>query len=145
MYRNVRAACISLGLIAFVVSLVVAQKSDAPPGSVKMLSGYEHQRETGIDTTVGRIWKQDGLTISYDIGTLAGNGAAHRKETGKNLWYREQTFNGHKAQLVLTTDRFLCVTFPENTANFFGVVKTEQDLIDALLMILTYTPPIGKK
>lgn len=89
---------------------------------------------------MGRIWREHGLTLTYDIGALAGNHAQEHRGAGKYLWYKEQTFNGSQAQIVLTSDRTLYVTFPQDTANFYGKVETEQDLTDALLIVMTYHP-----
>src|SRR5438309_1303373 len=43
-----------------------------PPGNMKLLPGYVHEARRGIDSRVGVIYKKDGLSISYDIGRMAG-------------------------------------------------------------------------
>ncbi len=47
-------------------------QSPPPPGGIKLLDGYVHIQEQGYDTWVGRIKKEGGLNIIYDIGFLAG-------------------------------------------------------------------------
>lgn len=116
------------------------QEPTTPPFSMRLLPGYQHRGGQGFDTTSGRIWKQNGLTIHYDIGRLASNQAQLRKEAGKYLWYKEQVFDGRLTQLVLTPERMLIVTFPETTANFVVTVPTEAELAEAILMVLTYSP-----
>jgi hypothetical protein len=114
------------------------------PGGIKLLPGYKHEKLQGIDTRVGKIWKEGGLTIRYDIGRLAGNHVkAHSREN--LLWYKEQVVDGRTVQLALTLDRILHVTFPETTANFFGMAKGDEEVADILLMVLTYAPPAKPK
>src|SRR5437773_1016534 len=96
------------------------QESDPPPGSIKLLPGYKHQTERAIDSTVGKIWRDGGPTIRYDIGTLAGEYVI-RKDRGKYSkysWYREQTLGKHIVRLALKKDGQLMVTYPDSTANF---------------------------
>ncbi|WP_394793318.1 hypothetical protein [Armatimonas sp.] len=67
----------------------VQKKPDAPPGSLRLVAGYLHRKGRGFDTEVGYISKPDGMTLMYDIGVLAGNGAKHQKERGDCLWQKE--------------------------------------------------------
>ena len=59
--------------------------SGSPPGSMRLLQGYQHERLQGIDTTVGRIWKPGGPEVHYDIGQLAGN---HAQQSDRRRWSR---------------------------------------------------------
>jgi hypothetical protein len=109
-----------------------------------LLPGYQHERLQGIDTSVGRIWKKDGLEIHYDIGRLAGNYAQSReKDKDKLEWFKEQAVGGRNVQIALTKDRVLTITVA-GFANFYGTVKSEGDLADMLLMVLTYDEPKAK-
>jgi hypothetical protein len=112
-------------------------KADPPPGKMQLLPGYTHKSEQGIDTRVGKIFKNGGITINYDIGELAG---LYTSPDGKDEyeWYKEQKMNTQTVRIALTKKRELRVTFVEATVNFFGTVPTEQDLADALLMVLTF-------
>ena len=101
---------------------------------------YKHEKEKGIDTRVGKVWKEGGLTLRYDIGRLAGN-AVKAQEKNNLLWYKEQVVDGRPVQLALTKDRTLYVTFPQTSANFNGKVKSDAEIVDMLLMVLTYAPP----
>jgi hypothetical protein len=112
-------------------------KADPPPGKMELLPGYHHKTGRGIDTAVGHIWKDGGITISYDIGGLAGIYVLPNQKD-QNGWYREQKINNQTVRIVLTNERQLRVTFVEATANFVAVVPKDEDLADALLMILTY-------
>lgn len=115
-----------------------AQGPDKPPGSIKLLPGYTHQRLRGIDTQVGKISRKDGLTIQYDIGVLAGNYAEKQKEEA--AWFKEQVINGQAVQVAFMKDKQLTVTFTNGPANFFVTIKSEEDMADVLLMLSTYTP-----
>ena len=124
------------------VALRAANADDPPPGSITLLDGYKHQKLQGIDTRVGKIWKDGGITIQYDIGLLAGNYAQQQRkyQADQLLWDKQQTWHGQPVELAMTKDRQLYVSFPERHANFYGKVQEEQDLVDALLMVLTYVP-----
>lgn len=61
------------GMLLSTFTMSLAQRSNDPPGSIKLVVGYTHQRMQGIDTRVGKITKRNGLEISYDIGRLAGD------------------------------------------------------------------------
>jgi|ERR1051325_4534635 hypothetical protein len=112
-------------------------KADPPPGPIKLLPGYQHKTERGIDTAVGRIWKEGGTTITYDIGIYAGL-EIRPDQQDRNAWYKEQTINNQTVRMVLTKERALKVEFVERHATFLALVPKEEDLADALLMILTY-------
>ena len=129
-----------------------------PPGGIKLLPGYEHKSLPGIDTTNGKIWKKDGVTIEYVNGKLAGNQVEEVKkaitQTKKDSirWYKEQTVGGQPVQLLLTKDRTLYATVPEaktgvmgGPANFKASPKSDEDLADVLLMVLTFRAEGGPK
>src|ERR1051325_9596152 len=130
-------------LIFVIVSLpsalfvLAANRRDAPPGGIRLLPGYQHKIEQGIDTQVGKILKDGGLTLEYDIGRLAGY-YADAQRMSEYLWYKEQVVGGQNVRCALTKDNQLIVTFPDSSANFFGKVKSQEDMADALLMTLTY-------
>jgi hypothetical protein len=114
-----------------------ATKTDPPPGSIQLLPGYIHKKEQGIDTAVGKIYKARGVTISYDIGGLAGR-TISPEDKSSYAWYKEQTINNQTVRIAMSRDRELVVTFVEASANFRTVVRTNEDLADVLLMLLTY-------
>lgn len=138
---------LSFAIVALVVgslslALRAASGDDPPPGSIKLLEGFKHQKMQGIDSRVGKIWKENGIAILYDIGRLSGNYAKQQREhqADQLLWAKQQTWQNERVELVLKKDRELYVSFPEHWANFYGKVQTEEDLVDALLMVLTYLP-----
>jgi hypothetical protein len=120
------------------------EPGDPTPGGIKLLPGYKHQKLHGIDTRVGKVWKEGGLNIQYDIGRLAGNQVkGQAKDT--LLWYKEHVVDGRAVQLALSKDRMLFVTFTEGPANFYGKTKSDEEIVDMLLMVLTYAPPVKPK
>jgi hypothetical protein len=139
MHKLLKATFSAL-LLLCVAAHAAAQ--EAPPGGIKLLLGYQHKTEQGIDTAVGKIWKEGGQTISYDIGCLAGH-YADRKRLKDFVWYKELIIDGHEARVARFKSGgfmsgILVVTFPEAAANFFATAKTEEDVADALLMLTTY-------
>ena len=138
---------LSFAIVALVIgslslALRAASGDDPPPGSIKLLNGFKHQKLQGIDSRVGKIWQENGISIQYDIGRMSGNYAKQHREyqADQLLWAKQQTWHNERMELVLKKNRELYVSFPEHSANFYGKVQTEEDLVDALLMVLTYLP-----
>ncbi len=109
-----------------------------PPGGIKLLNGYVHIPLRGIDTRVGRIKKEGGLDILYDIGPLAGEYVNRCLRDQSCVWYKEQQLKGGLVKIALTKDGEIIATFPKTTANFIAEVKSQEDIADFLIMILTY-------
>jgi len=127
-------------------SLLTFAQADLPPGSIKLLPGYQHKRGHGIDSTVGVIWKTGGLLMEYDIGAMAGD-YTHCPPCGwsrsEEIWRKKRVINGQRAVCVLTkkkTTKTLFVSFPELDANFFAVVRTDSDSADMFQMLSTFQP-----
>ena len=123
-----------------------APKDAAPlPGSIRLLDGYRHQPRQGIDSQWGSFRKEGGLEISYDIGGLAGNYAAHTKLEDR-VWAMSQVVNGRPVEIVKAKDGWVFVTFAADSrkaaevypANFYAKVSTEEQLAALLATALTY-------
>jgi hypothetical protein len=110
------------------------------PGGIDLLPGFTHQPLRGIDTRVGRILQEGGLTITYDIGNLAGNYAT--SHVRNPLWTREQLHGTGSVYTTLDANRSLYVTFVqgESFANFYGTVRGDEDIADFLAMVLDFSP-----
>jgi hypothetical protein len=130
-----------------------------PFGNIKLLEGYKIKKGWAVDAVTWTIHKEGGLTIDFEAGMNEGFWADPKKQADY-LWYREQTVNGHKVMLALIKPglktvwepghprspefgNILLVTFPlggqaDHTANFNAEILNEQELADALLMILTF-------
>jgi hypothetical protein len=107
-----------------------------PPGSMRLLEGYQHERLRGMDTTVGRIWKPGGPEVHYDIGQLAGN---HARQTDMRRWSKRQSIGGRSFTLTMQTDDTLILTFDQGTANFFvRGIRGDEEFAEILLMLLSY-------
>ena len=134
--------CVAILVGLLGVGLHAACTDDPLPGSIKLLEGYQHKKLQGTDSQVGKIWKDGGITIQYDIGLMAGNYAKQQRKYKADhlLWDKLQTWNSEPVEMAMMKDRQLYVSFPKRHANFYGKVKEEQDLVDALLMVLTYLP-----
>ena len=78
------------------------------------------------------------MTIYYDNLVNAGTRVNDPSLVKKTLWRKEQTLDGHRVILVFTKDNQLTISFPEWQANLFGKVRSQQDVGDMLLMVLTY-------
>lgn len=133
----------SLVLIIVGVPIISSASGQEPPapGSISLLPGYHHRVDRGIDSKVGRIWKEGGLIIHYDIGELAGDYTECGPTCGwtnGELWRREQLVQGQRVICVFTKKRKLVVSFPGAHANFYGTVNTDKQLTEMLLMLLTF-------
>lgn len=110
------------------------------PGNIKLLSGYIHERKKGIDTAVGIISKKNGLEIRYDIGLLAGNITENKIADNKNeaVWYKRQLVNNDYLSIAYFKDGQITASYYEASAIFFARVSSQEEIIDFLLMIMTY-------
>ena len=136
----------SLILIMVGVLMISSASGQEPPtpGSISLLPGYHHRIGQGIDSKVGRIWKDKGLVIHYDVGELAGDYTECGRPCGwtkGEMWRREQLVQGQKVVCVFTNKRRLVVSFPGAHANFYGIAKTDKQLAEMLLMVLTFKAP----
>ncbi|WP_020472657.1 hypothetical protein [Zavarzinella formosa] len=120
------------------------EPADPTPGGIKLLPGYKHEKLQGIDTRVGKIAKASGFAFGYDIGKLAGD-AAGSLDKDTLLWRKEQVIDGQTVRVALTKDRMLYVTFTQTHANFYGKAKSDDEVADMLLMVLTYANPVKSK
>lgn len=148
--------CLTSAVLLLVASTVgSAAAADERLGGMQLLAGYTHQRLQGFDSIVGKIRKKNGLQISYEIGSLpkpgglalGGQFSDRAKKTPKNQlrWYKEQVVNGQPVHLAHRKDGYLLVSFPKQGMNFSAKVTTPEEMIDSLLMILTYPNPVIKK
>jgi hypothetical protein len=135
-----------LATVGFVVIVLLATprpaQPDAVPGNIRLLPGYVHRRGQGIDSAVGSIARKGGLVIEYDIGDLAGvyTDCKWCGWTDGELWRKNQIVSGHAVKIVFTKSKRLVISFPDTHANFYATVTSEDEVTDALLMVLTYNP-----
>lgn len=133
-------------IVVLLVELATSSAAgDEPPapGGINLLPGYHHYLGQGIDSKIGRIWKERGLTIHYDIGELAGDYTECGHSCGwteGEVWRREQILQGQRIICVFTKRRRLVISFPQVHANFYGTVRTDMELTDMLLMVFTFRP-----
>jgi hypothetical protein len=149
---------IAIFLICFLPSYTLASDQY---GGIKLLEGYKIKKDWGVDAAIWTIYKEGGLIIDFEAGPNEGFWA-NPKDKGKYVWYREQVVNGHKVMLALIkpglqtvwepdkprspeVGNILLVTFPlgglpDYTANFKAEILNEEELGDALLMVLTFDP-----
>ncbi len=115
------------------------KKREIPaPGGIKLLSGYVHTPGRGIDSTVGSIKKEGRLDIKYDIGVLAGEYVRLCQWNNSCVWHKEQQLNAGLLKIALRNDGVIFATFPRTMANFYTKVRTEEDIAEFLMMILTF-------
>jgi hypothetical protein len=106
---------------------------------MKLLPGYKHLHEQGIDSSVGRIVKGDRTVVQYDIGPMAGIhiDPAHKKQCNR---YEEKDVEGQTMRLCITGKRFT-VVFVEAYANFYGEAQDEGELFTIIEMLKTFRGP----
>ena len=135
-------ALITLIVIVSGVLSVAAQTASSqpapPPGAIRLPDGFRHERGRGIDSAVGRIAKEGGLDIRYDIGAMAGNRAAAIKGDDRG-WAVKQVVNGEPVEIVKSKDGVLTVTFTKTLADFYAAVSGEEEIATFLAIVLTYS------
>jgi hypothetical protein len=153
-----------IGRVVFLCLLttLIILADDPPYGNVKLLDGYKYKRYRTIDTINGLIYKNGGLHIEFESGISEGY-AADPKEQKKYIWFRQQAINGHTVFLALTESgigskwqpkkqrgkpnigKILIITFPGkfspmDASNFYAEVLDDKEILDTLLMVLTFDP-----
>ena len=148
---------LSTGVLCMVLGIGVSPPAggggtgDAPPpGGISLLPGYAHQPGQGIDSKVGAFVRQDGWRIEYEIGRVTRPGApamggdfrdeAQDMNAGQRQWYKEQTVRGQPVHLALSRDSILIASFPTAGANFRAKVRTQEELAEFLLTVLSQAP-----
>ncbi len=107
-----------------------------PTMSIQLLPGYTHEKKKGTDSVVGELVKKDGPTISYDIGFFG------QKTLENELWNKEQTLLGKKVKIVFSKQNELLVVVGVGEkvyASFYTKVKSEEDVAEVLLIVLSAT------
>jgi len=140
--------CVIAGVCLLISTLNGFAETNTRLGGMRLLEGYEHEVQQGIDSVVGRISKKGGLQINYEIGAVSkpgeprfgGQFSDRPQLTPKEQlrWYREQLINGQPVHLAYRKDNVLLVSFPQKGTNFRVAVESPETMADALLMILTY-------
>src|SRR5438045_100982 len=108
--RRLHFLALIFAMTALAAAPRAAPDADPPPGGIHLLDGYQHKREQGTDSSPGRIWKDGGLTIQYDIGGLAGN-YAEGQEKADRVWMRRQVVEGRRVEIVKSKDGNVYVSF----------------------------------
>lgn len=132
--------------------------------AVRLLDGYTAKQEFGMDVRAWTIEGKNGLRIHFESGPSEGR-AADAQNKNEYQWFREQTIDGRKVYLALAKrgaalyadlDRerklpqgdILMVTFPLGpsrgwAANFVAKVANKEEMMEMLLMALTFDPSNG--
>ena len=144
--------------LACLSNVDLASAGDDGLGGIRLLPGYKHEKLKGIDSIVGRIVKQNGLTIQYEIGGIpegrlrfGGSFTDRPKLTPKKQlkWYREQMVKGQPVHIAYLKNNTLLVSYPKSIPkkgiNFYAKVNSTEEMVDVLLMLLTFPEaPLGK-
>lgn len=122
-----------------------------PKGQITLPAGYKHEQLQGFDSVPGRIVKEGGLKISYDIGGIPKPGAPrlggqftdHPKNMPKaqQKWYKERTIAKQPVHMALSKDDRLYVSFPLSGINFSVEASSKEKTEEALSILLTYRDP----
>jgi hypothetical protein len=147
--------------------LLVARPSSPrePVRWIKLLDGYSVVSDSAVDAVVWNIEKKGGLSVQLEAGPSEGF-SADPNQARSYAWFKVQTINGYRARFAMVRsglrthweppgDRrlppgnVLLVTFPlggeesSYTANFTAKIANDEELADALLMIMTFDPSKG--
>jgi hypothetical protein len=164
MNSNAVPIVLVIVIAASFLGCVFAEESDMkgvvtklPKGQIELPAGYKHEQLQGFDSVPGRIVKEGGLRISYEIGGIPKPGAPRLggqfTDAPKNMpkdrreWYKERTIAKQPVHMALGKDDRLYVAFPLSGINFSVEAKTKAEVDTALAILLTYRDPAiaGKK
>ena len=111
-----------------------------PPGGMMLLPGYKHEPSPNtIDSRMGRIVKDGGPVISYDIGLGVGSFATPTAGD-KTLWVKEISVGGGIIIRVnmQADEKTLFVDIGRSTGFAAQQVATKEDLTEVLMMLMSY-------
>lgn len=146
-------------LLCVLLLFMSSTEAQCIPKGMVLLNGYTCSRDAnlGVATTSGFISRKDGLRIEFEEGISQGYWANPENRT-QFVWFKEQKLDRSKVWVALrenppigpkneskTRDRTLIVTFPlgnqkHHAINFRVHIVSDEELAEALLMILTYRP-----
>jgi hypothetical protein len=153
-----------VAVLVFIFTARPCASSDALD-SVRLLDGYSVVHESAVDAVTWTIEKKGGLSIHFEAGFSEGLWV-DPKDVHSYAWTRTQTVNGYKVLFALIKPglktrwepqnsrgfppgNILLVTFlldgerSFHTANFSAKIVGDQELVDALLMVMTFDPSKG--
>lgn len=118
------------------------------PGSppLETMWGYTHQHAQSKDDRRGSLIRDwDGTTVWYDIGRMAANRTASQiKPRPEQLeWSKTQKIGDSDLLVARFKDGKVHATFVQQHANFGTEIKAgngQHDLVDFLMMVMTYRP-----
>jgi hypothetical protein len=116
--------------------LVDIALAEPPPDSIALLPGYWHVAGSGIDTTIGRIWKLGGPEIDYEIG-----GFSCPLTALPDIISVSTTLVGEdELTIAKQTEGRFGLEF-QNATFEVSNVWTQQDLDDVIRIVTTYSDP----
>ena len=142
-------------MATFCGSVVLAQgKKQHIPFRIALLPGYRLEVVQGTDTRTGEIRKAGGLTIHFDLGSDLPS-PQHDSKPAKT-WKRECSWKANAypdaktdaADVVCWKDHIsqgrrltLHILF-RNSAQFWVIVRNDEEVKEVLKMVLTYDPDV---
>ena len=122
-------------------------KPEEPPGKIHLLDNYQYEPGRGIDTWKGSFVRTDGFKIQFENGALAANYASDEavKRKGEVRWYKLLRLESAFVVVALFKDGQVMASFEKRkpyhyAANFFAMTKSDEDVAEFLLTVLTYSP-----
>lgn len=126
-------------------------------GTIQLPAGFSEKRTGTRDSRMGEISKNNAhFVITYDIGRSSGL-HMHPKKKGACLWFKEQLIAGQKCYIGMEmkgAGKMLTIsivpsdgkirepwTYP---ANFWAIVKTDEDIEHMKQIALSYLPKSEK-
>jgi len=158
-------------LLILLAGSAQVKSQDKAPGDIRLLPGYHVKWSAGLDVVSATIEKKEGLIIHY-VGGISEGRIVKKEDKSRYKWYREQIIDGRRFLLALTSaDRkggldagrknshgadLLLITYPwaadgakafvgeSSASNFTVAVAGPEEMMDALLMVLTFDPTKGR-
>ena len=111
---------------------------------IQLLPEYKFQVGSTIEGgRHGKIWRQGGPSIAFDIDMYTPS-AVDSVEKSQIAWREEQSRNPGRVICIYTKSQDLLITFvTPMPANFRSKIRSQRDLAEVLLMVLTFEPING--
>ena len=149
-----------IAFVALILGILAVQiPAQSGHGGIKLLDGFVCTPEVIVDGAAGAIWKPGGLKIEFEEGLNQGvavdvgkawdfewakaqviNGQpvklAFVKQGKQSVWEPDQPRNSEFGSILLVS--FPLSKLPDHAINFRAEILSQAELVDALLMVLTY-------
>ena len=123
------------------VNVQVQPDKGPPPGHVRLLPGFDYTVDPTYDARWGKIFKKDGVEISWSDGFVVDE-VEHSEKAGDVVWRKEQDVGGIRYHVALRKDGTVVISagttaFSVGCTNFSAKPTTPEQFAELMLVALS--------